>query len=476
MKFASLARPILVDKEFSLCDWLGALSSSPYRPLRVTSTTAALSLLTGLAEAVQELRTECANLNAQSERPSKSSEKLLKQLESSLSSLRKIMIDLYTGIFVHRYRDSDVLIRQECIKELGVWIVTCPDPFLDSQYLRYLGWNLSDKFSQVRLESLTSMTKIFKDQNSVGLRPFIERFKDRIVQMCLAETDAKTRIEATKVLVAINSLGLLEDSDIEKVLHLMMDPDEKIVKMLEPMVYEWSAEFYDQILAEADEDPGFQFFNLDTTKNDKMAAIKALGQTLVKIASKKVSREKSFRESILSERLAEYEAKVSEFIPIRSDFISQTVLNGEATRLVQWMNRDYILDDQSPIGYAALAYCVRHVTAWDALFNFNGMYEFLLQDFSGQKDVFDVTPDEETAILFALVASSTESFLLKKDSDAYVKSTRALIKHLPALIGKHGKEFSGAGLSRLRALVKLCTKVELSEFVDLRATNVSFDY
>ncbi len=47
------------------------------------------------------------------------------------------MSDLFTVLFVHRYRDSDPAIRGMAIQFLGECVETCPIYFLDSQYLRY---------------------------------------------------------------------------------------------------------------------------------------------------------------------------------------------------------------------------------------------------------------------------------------------------------------------------------------------------
>jgi hypothetical protein len=55
---------------------------------------------------------------------------------------------VYCSVFVHRYRDVEAVIRTECIRELGLWIIKYPDRFLDDIYLRYLGWQLSDKVSE----------------------------------------------------------------------------------------------------------------------------------------------------------------------------------------------------------------------------------------------------------------------------------------------------------------------------------------
>ena len=50
-------------------------------------------------------------------------------------------------VFVHRYRDSEQLIRGECIKALGEWMKIHPEYWLEGNYLRYIGWVLSDDVS-----------------------------------------------------------------------------------------------------------------------------------------------------------------------------------------------------------------------------------------------------------------------------------------------------------------------------------------
>jgi len=49
------------------------------------------------------------------------------------------------GVFVHRYRDHVPDIRATCLQELGVWMRSDPETFLNDGYLKYLGWMLSDK-------------------------------------------------------------------------------------------------------------------------------------------------------------------------------------------------------------------------------------------------------------------------------------------------------------------------------------------
>lgn len=49
------------------------------------------------------------------------------------------------SVFVNRYRDADAVIRAECISALGSWMKIDPDHWIDGDYLRYIGWVLSDE-------------------------------------------------------------------------------------------------------------------------------------------------------------------------------------------------------------------------------------------------------------------------------------------------------------------------------------------
>lgn len=153
------------------------MSSSVFRPFRHTATAAALVLLTGLCDIGKQVHNEWTTANRQlgtEQKKGALSRKTQKQqhLEQRVENLhdKRVKLEAYmndlfdrcespskTGtrfetdlqklcsVFVHRYRDSDPIIRMECIRELGIWILKFPDSYLDPQYLRYLGWMLSDK-------------------------------------------------------------------------------------------------------------------------------------------------------------------------------------------------------------------------------------------------------------------------------------------------------------------------------------------
>ena len=56
-----------------------------------------------------------------------------------------MMNTLFSSVFVHRYRDTRPEIRSICIAELGVWMKDYHTQFLADNYLKYIGWTLSDK-------------------------------------------------------------------------------------------------------------------------------------------------------------------------------------------------------------------------------------------------------------------------------------------------------------------------------------------
>lgn len=47
-------------------------------------------------------------------------------------------------MFVHRVRDSDAAIRQDCLKELGVWVRTYSEKFMTGAFLVYFSRGCND--------------------------------------------------------------------------------------------------------------------------------------------------------------------------------------------------------------------------------------------------------------------------------------------------------------------------------------------
>ncbi|KAL7266703.1 cohesin complex subunit [Rhizina undulata] len=219
--------------------WITAMSSSTLRQFRHTSTVAALEIVSHLCQVAAEVRKANGTINRQLEaetRKFKKNEGRIKALEEKLregeerkEAVENVVKDIFDTVFVHRYRDIDVKIRCDCVRELGSWILTLPEVFFDGSYLRYLGWVLSDTHANTRHEVLKALTKLFKKKDSVsGLRHFTERFRPRLVEMATRDADATVRASAVELLDVVREVGYLEPQDIDTVGRLLFDAEPKV--------------------------------------------------------------------------------------------------------------------------------------------------------------------------------------------------------------------------------------------------------
>ncbi|CAG8610701.1 5394_t:CDS:10, partial [Ambispora leptoticha] len=161
------------------------------------------------------------------------------ELNDKKEQLHSYLNEFFDCVFVHRYRDVEAMIRAECIKELGLWISKYPELFLDDTYLRYIGWQLSDKSPLVRIESVKSLSRLYaKETFKTSLRHFTERFKSRILEMGLMESDITVRISSINLLAQISQAELLEDSDgyEDQISLLIYSDNPKVRKAVTPFV------------------------------------------------------------------------------------------------------------------------------------------------------------------------------------------------------------------------------------------------
>lgn len=225
----------------SLQIWITTMSSSPLRAFRHTSTFVALGIVTNLTEIAADQRkmnvTTRRQLDAESGKSRKnqgriqSLEKKMKEAEEKIAVIEELIKGLFDGVFVHRYRDVDPKIRTDCVKDLGIWIQRLPDVFFDTQYLRYLGWVLSDTAAATRLEVIKALSRLYHEKdNAAGLRSFTERFRPRIVEMATLDADPHVRVAAIDCMDGIREVGFLEPDDIDKVGMLLFDTDARVRK------------------------------------------------------------------------------------------------------------------------------------------------------------------------------------------------------------------------------------------------------
>ncbi|KAH0551614.1 hypothetical protein GP486_007167 [Trichoglossum hirsutum] len=241
--------------------WVTTMSSSAIRPFRHTATVVSLAAVSTLCEVASEIAESTAKslrqLESEKKKPRTNKDRVgaLQQKVDDGGAKREtvegIIKDIFDTVFVHRYRDVDPRIRADCVQALGHWIVTLPELFFEGQYLRYLGWVLSDTSPPTRLEVVKQLQRLFKNQNNVGgLRHFIERFRSRLVEMATRDADAGVRASTVELLDSIREAGMLEPDDVDTVGRLIFDSEARVRKAVVGFFAENINDLYDSKIEE----------------------------------------------------------------------------------------------------------------------------------------------------------------------------------------------------------------------------------
>uniref|UniRef100_A0A4W3J7U6 Cohesin subunit SA n=1 Tax=Callorhinchus milii TaxID=7868 RepID=A0A4W3J7U6_CALMI len=214
---------------------LTGLSDSQVRAFRHTSTLAAMKLMTALINVSLNVRVQLDNTRRQWEaernkvtgnRTNQRLEALLHKKEELIEkrdNIENLTNAIFKGIFLHRYRDALPEIRAICIEEIGVWMKSCSGGFLNDSYLKYVGWTLHDKQSDVRLKCLLGLLGLYCDKEFCSkMELFTSRFKDRIISMTL-DTESEVAVQAIKVLTLMlqNCEEVLTSGDCQRLCHLV---------------------------------------------------------------------------------------------------------------------------------------------------------------------------------------------------------------------------------------------------------------
>ncbi|KAI0471622.1 STAG-domain-containing protein [Xylariaceae sp. FL0804] len=219
--------------------WLGIMSASALRPFRHTATTICLAMLTSLIEMAKVLDDRITKSNqalqAESNRRGKNKslvENTKKALETANKS-RELVDDKvrewFEIVFQHRYRDVDPKIRAECIEALGTWVCTLPTVYMAPEYLRYLGWLLSDVNVNTRQEVLKQLARVLK-RDADNLAHFIDRFRPRLVEMATKDAEISVRVLAVAVVDILRASGMLDPEEVDSVSKLVFDSDIRVRK------------------------------------------------------------------------------------------------------------------------------------------------------------------------------------------------------------------------------------------------------
>ncbi|XP_077988288.1 cohesin subunit SA-2-like isoform X3 [Glandiceps talaboti] len=231
-QYSILYDQYLMDNVVSL---LTGLSDSQVRAFRHTSTLAAMKLMTALVNVALNLSVSQDNTQRQydaekaKQMPKRAAERLemllakRKELQENMEEVNQMMNNIFKGVFVHRYRDTQPEIRAICLGEIGIWMKNYSETFLSDSYLKYVGWTLHDKVGEVRQKCLFALIPLYSNPElAPKLELFTNRFKDRIVSMTL-DKEVEVAVQAIKVVTLIFKFNeeILSVEDRENVYQLV---------------------------------------------------------------------------------------------------------------------------------------------------------------------------------------------------------------------------------------------------------------
>ncbi|KAK1561092.1 hypothetical protein Q3G72_034335 [Acer saccharum] len=233
---------------FDKCmDYIIALSCTPPRVYRQVASLMGLQLVTSLISVAKMLGTQRETtqrqLNAEKKKRIdgprvESLNKRLSMTHTNITDLEDMMRKIFTGLFVHRYRDIDPTIRMSCIKSLGVWILSYPSFFLQDLYLKYLGWTLNDKSAGVRKAAVLALQNLYEvDDNVPTLGLFSERFSNRMIELA-DDIDVPVAVCAIGLVKQLLRHQLLPDDDLGPLYDLLIDDPPEIRRAIGELVYD----------------------------------------------------------------------------------------------------------------------------------------------------------------------------------------------------------------------------------------------
>jgi cohesin complex subunit SA-1/2 len=142
-----------------------------------------------------------------------------------------MLMSFLFSVFMHRYRDISSVIRAECMEALGKWMLVATEVLLTDNYLKYVGWMLSDKDPLVRRKCLSVLVDIYTNNVLLErMQTFSLRFKERLMEMAL-DVDLQVRILTLRVLSQLSLHGVLDSKDIDSIADLIVDEDAEIRKL-----------------------------------------------------------------------------------------------------------------------------------------------------------------------------------------------------------------------------------------------------
>ena len=403
-----------------IVQWIASISSSGVRVLRHNGTIAALGVITGLATLLQS--NIDSTLKLQSKKV-KEAVDLKKELSKEKQVLESFVSKLFNGVFVHRFRDVCNLVRGDCIKEMGVWMLKCPSLFLESSYLRYFGWMLSDSSTNVRLQCLKSLNNLVKPAHFSNLRPFFERFKQRILQIAGCEREASVRVCGVRLVGSMANMAMFDDEEMETVLVLVLDQDERVRTAIAPTI----VDYYNERCQ------GVEVQDLPRIKTFLQLAIQISKTAYQTQKQTELETKQSFNDPNLSKIVLQNPSANS----IRMENSSQIIWG--------WLAKEARDEDETVGSNNMIALVTAVYEDLSILSKVEIMADYLLEEDA-------LTTEEEHCLVYIMTASISIANQNKKKK-AYTEMQNCIVNSYVPLLAKYSKEFNGPTMGLLKELV-----------------------
>ena len=147
-------------------------------------------------------------------------------LKRTIADLEEVVLSsIVQGVFMHRYRDSNMFIRAACLKSLSRMTLQRPDMFLMDKYLKYFGWMASDKAACVRIASLAGLYAPF-EANRAGsksrkapidlqkMENVLNKFLPRIAD-CVVDRSLEAQELAMALLLSLEREHFIDETEDE---------------------------------------------------------------------------------------------------------------------------------------------------------------------------------------------------------------------------------------------------------------------
>ncbi|KEH41297.1 sister-chromatide cohesion protein [Medicago truncatula] len=224
-----------------------ALSCTPPRVYRQVASLMGLSLITSYITIANMLavQRDITRRQLDGQKKKKSEGPRMKSLNIKLSDmhdkitlLEEMMGKIFTGLFVHHYRDLDPNIRMSCIESLGVWILSYPSIFLKDVYLKYLGWTLNDKYAGVRKSSIRALQNLYEMDDKVpSLGLFTERYSGRMIELA-DDIDVDVAVQAIGLVKQLIRHQFITGDELGNLYNLLTDDPPEIRHAIGALVYD----------------------------------------------------------------------------------------------------------------------------------------------------------------------------------------------------------------------------------------------